>query len=51
MAGSNASRLQSLPQEGSLLFITEFLEIPGTVLNELGRVKKAELTLELPSGF
>ena len=36
--GSTASRLQPL-QGDSLLFTTEFLEIPGTHFREFGRMK------------
>ena len=48
--GSTASRLVPL-REGSLLFTTKFPDIPGTHFNDLGRMKKAESTLEPPSGF
>ena len=47
--GSTASRLQPL-RGGSLLFTTQFPEIPGTHFIDL-EGWKAELTLELPSGF
>ena len=48
--GSTASRLVPL-RGGSLLFTTKFPDIAGTHFNDLGRMKKAESTLEPPSGF
>ena len=48
--GSTASRLQSL-RGGSLLFTIQFPELSGTHFIDLGRMKKAESTLEPPSGF
>ena len=47
---STASGLVPL-RGGSLLFTTKFPEIPGTHSINLGRIKKAESTLEPPSGF
>ena len=44
---STASRLVPL-RGGSLLFTTKFPEIPGTHSINLGRIKKAESTLEPP---
>ena len=48
--GSTASKLEPL-RGGSLLFTTKFPEISGTHFTDLGRMKKAESTLEPPSGF
>ena len=47
--GSTASRLEPL-LGGSLLFTTEFPEIPGTHFNDLRRMK-AESTLESSIDF
>ena len=48
--GSTASRLEPLRGD-SLLFTTKFPEIPDIHFIDLGRMKKAESTLEPPSGF
>ena len=48
--GSTASGFEPL-RGGSLLFTTNFPEIPGTHFIDLRRVKKVESTLEQPSGF
>ena len=47
---STVSRLEPL-RGGSLLFTTKFPETPGTDFIDLGRMKKAESTLEPPSRF
>ena len=50
--GSTASRLPShFVETVYLLFTNKWPEISGTHLIDLGRMKKAESTLEPPSGF